>query len=450
MARTALLILSLAFLPPAFAADAAPADAPAEAPAQAKVELKVPPGAEAGPGFDVERATQAYIDTLSAEQRARSDAYFEGGYWLELVGFLFGLFMAWVFLGLRVSAWMRDRAERITPNLTLQSAIYALLHIPFATAIGFPLAWYAGFFREHEYGMATQTLAEWLGDQGKGLAVEMVMVTLLVMLLYWVFRRTARTWWMWGAGVTMAFLVFTVALSPVLIDPLFNDYKPLPSGALRDNILGVAHATGVPASEVYWFDASRQTTRISANVSGFGESTRIALNDNLLNRSPQESIEAVMGHELGHYVLNHIYEMLIYFAVILFVGFAFVAWGYERAVARWGQAWGVRGITDPAGLPLLGVLFSIYMFALTPVMNSIIRGNEAEADRFGIAVSGQADGFAFVAMQLSEYRKISPGEWEEVVFYDHPSGRNRVRAAMEWKAEQLRKQGVLAPAPSTD
>ena len=93
------------------------------------------------------------------------------------------------------------------------------------------------------------------------------------------------------------------------------------------------------------------------------------------------------------------------------------------------------GITDPAGLPLIGVLFSVYFFLLTPVTNSIVRTNEAEADRFGIAVSGQADGFAFVAMQLSEYRKISPGYWEEILFYDHPSGANRVRAAMEWKAE---------------
>jgi len=448
MTRITLLLASLAIAFVATAEEAVPA-APAEqaAPLEAKVELVVPAGAAAGPDFDVDRATQAWIDTLSAEKRERSDAYFEGGYGLRVVSFAFGLLMAWIFLGLRVSAWMRDRAEKVTANPTAQSAVYALLHVPFATVVGFPLAWYAGFFREHQYGMATQTLVEWLGDQGKGLAVDMVATALLVMLLYWVFRRTARTWWMWGAGVTMAFLVFTLTLSPVLIDPLFNDYKPLPAGELRDNILGIAHATGVPASEVYWFDASRQTTRISANVSGFGETTRIALNDNLLNRSPQESIEAVMGHELGHYVLNHIYEMLIYFTVILFIGFAFVAWGYERAVARWGAAWGVRGITDPAGLPLLGVLFSIYLFALTPVMNSIVRGNEAEADRFGIANSGQADGFAFVAMQLSEYRKISPGEWEEILFYDHPSGRNRVRAAMEWKAEQLRKQGVLAASP---
>ena len=422
----------------------APAHAEEDTPLEAQVELVVPPGAQAGPDFDVERATQAWIETLSPEQRAKSDAYFEGGYWLQLWSFLYGLVTAWLLLRLRWSAWMRDRAERWSRRGIGRTAIYALMYVPVSTLLALPLAWYAGFFREHQYGMATQTLAEWLGDQGKGLAVAMILGALFLSLLYWVFRRAPRTWWVWGTGVSMAFLVFVMTLAPVLIDPLFNDYKALPAGPLRDNILGVAHATGVPASEVYWFDASRQTKRISANVAGFGETTRIALNDNLLQRSSQPSIEAVMGHELGHYVLNHIYEMLVYFAAILLLGFALVAWSFDRVVARWGAGWGVRGIADPAGLPLLGALFSAYLFVLTPVMNTIVRTNEAEADRFGIAVSGQADGFAQVAMQLSEYRKISPGEWEEWLFYDHPSGRNRVRAAMEWKAEQLRKAGVVA------
>jgi len=277
--------------------------------------------------------------------------------------------------------------------------------------------------------------------------VSLVLGALLIAVLYWVFRRTPRTWWVWGTAVSTVFLVFTVAISPVLIAPLFNDYKPLDNGPLRDRILSMAHASGVPASEVYWFDASRQTKRISANVSGFGATTRISLNDNLLKRSSAESIESVMGHELGHYVLNHIYEFLVYYAVLTLVGFAFVAWAFNRAVARWGAKWGVEGIADPAGVPLLGVLFSVFFFAMTPVLNSIVRSDEVEADRFGIAVSGQPDGFAAVAMQLSEYRKISPGYWEEILFYDHPSGANRVRAAMQWKAEHLPAVTPGTPPP---
>lgn len=406
------------------------------APPANEVPLVIPAGAQAGPEFDIDKATQAYIETLSAEKRERSDAYFEGGYWLQLWSFLYGLATAWVFLGLKISARMRDFAERRAKNPTLQSAIYALLYLPLSTLLALPLAWYSGFFREHQYGMATQTLSEWLGDQGKGLLVAMILGTLFIAVIYAVFRRTGRNWWVYGTLTAVAFMVFAVLIAPLYIDPLFNNYQSLPQSPIRDRILSIAHATGVPADDVVWFDASRQTKRISANVAGLGGTMRVALNDNLLARSPPESIEAVMGHELGHYTLNHIYEGLIYFGLIFLVGFAFVAWSYQRAVASWGAAWGLRDtVSDVAGLPLVGALFSIYLFLATPVLNSVTRSNEAEADRYGLATSGQPDGFAFVAMQLSEYRKISPGYWEEILFYDHPSGYARVHAAMQWKAE---------------
>lgn len=436
-------LLAIACLDPARAEDQ-PAGAAAE-PVAAKVELAVPAGAQAGPDFDVERATQAWVETLTPEQRARSQSYFEGGYWLQLFQFLYGLAIAWVFLGMRVSARMRDFATRFSGKPAVQSAIYALQYVPIVYVLGFPMTWYAGFWREHHYGLATHGFGAWLGEEMTGLIVTMALAAGLITALYAVFRRTGRAWWLWGSGVGMAFLVMTIAISPVWIAPLFNDYKPLPDGPLREHILGIAHATGVPADEVYWFDASRQTKRISANVSGFGATTRISLNDNLLNRSSTESIEAVMGHEIGHYVLNHMYEFLVYFAAIIVVGFAAVAWAFNRAIERRGQQWGITGIADPAGVPLLAVLFSIYFFLLTPVMNSIIRSNEIEADRFGIAVSGQADGFAMVSMQLAEYRKIDPGYWEEIIFYDHPSGANRVRAAMQWKKEHMTPLAVPPP-----
>jgi STE24 endopeptidase len=407
-----------------------------------EVALSVPPGAQAGPDFDIERATQAYIETLAPEKREKSDAYFEGGYWLTLFAFLYGLATAWVFLGWRLSARLRDKAEAWSRRPFLQSYLYALLFVPAAALLALPLKLYADFYREHQYGMANQTLGEWLGDQAKGLLVALILMPLVLSVLYAVFRKAGRNWWIWGALTAMAFLVLGMLIAPVYIDPLFNDYKSLPGGELRERILSIAHATGVPAEDVVWFDASRQTKRISANVAGFGATMRVALNDNLLRRSPPEAIEAVMGHELGHYTLNHIYEGILEIGALLIVGFAFCAWAFDRALARFGGRWGVRGIADPAGLPLLEVLFAIYMFVLTPVTNSIIRANEAEADRYGIATSGQADGFAFVAMQLSEYRKISPGYWEEIIFYDHPSGYNRVRAAMEWKAEH---GGRVAP-----
>lgn len=403
------------------------------------VVLEIPAGAAASRDFDVDTATRAYLDLLSAEEKARSDAYFEGGYWLKLIGFLYALGVAILLLATGLSARMRDLAERITRRKSLATTLYAVQYIVAVTALSFPLTVYTDYFREHEYGLATQGFGAWLGDQGKGLMVGLILGGLAVVILYAVIRRMTRSWWIGGAVASVMFLLFLTAIAPVFVAPIFNDYKALDEGPVRASILSLARANGIPADNVYWFDASRQTTRISANVSGLFGTTRISLNDNLLDRTSPEEIDAVMGHEIGHYVLNHIWRGAIYMGLVVVLGFVFVKWSFGRVHARWGQRWGISGVGDVAGLPLLSALFTIYFFAMTPVMNSIIRSAESEADIYGLNSAGQPDGFARVAMRLSEYRKIAPGPLEEIIFYDHPSGRTRVEMAMRWKAENLDK-----------
>ena len=397
------------------------------------------PGQEAAAvaSFDVDAATEEYLGGMTAEEKERSDSYYEGGYWLQLWSFLYGLGVAWLLLGTGLSARMRDLAERVGRWRPIATALYAVQYIVLTTVLGFPLALYQGFFREHHYELATQTFGEWMRDQLVGLGVGVVLGGLLLVVLYAVFRRAKRTWWQWGAGVAVAFLIFNLLIAPVYIAPLFNTYDLLEDAEVLKPILEMARANGVDADRVYQFDASRQSKRISANVSGFAGTMRISLNDNLLERCDLDEVEAVMGHELGHYVLNHMYESLIFFAVIIFLGFAFLRWSFEASVARWGERWDVRGIADVAGLPLLAALLSVYFFALTPVLNTYIRVNEAEADIFGLNAAREPDGFAEVAMKHSEYRKIDPGPIEEWIFYSHPSGRARVKMAMQWKAEHL-------------
>ena len=389
--------------------------------------------------FDPDAATAAYLAKLSPEQRARSDAYFEGGYWLLLWGFLYGLGVYWLLLASRLSARMRDLAERATRFGPLRTLLYAVQYIVVLAVLTFPFALYTDFFREHQYGMATQNFPAWLLDQLKALGVTLVLGGAALMGLYGVLRKAPRTWWIWGAVVAVLFLVVGVALGPVFIEPIFNDYTELRDPGLREPILSLARANGIPAEHVYVVDASRQTKRISANVAGMFGTTRIALNDNLLKRVSRPGIEAVMGHEMGHYVLNHVYESILYFAVVLTAGFAFLRWGFERLTAGREERWGIRGVGDPAGLPLLAALLSVYFFVLRPLNNTFIRSNEAEADIFGLNASHQPDGFADVALKLSEYRKLSPGPIEEWIFYDHPSGRDRILMAMRWKAEHLGK-----------
>jgi STE24 endopeptidase len=253
--------------------------------------------------------------------------------------------------------------------------------------------------------------------------------------LFGLVRRVGKDWWVWGAVLMIVFAAFVSLIAPVYIAPLFNKYKSLENVRVKDSILRMARANGIPARDVYEFDASRQSNRVSANVSGFANTMRISLNDNLLKRCTLPEIETTMGHEMGHYVLNHEYKGLMISGVLILIGFAFVNWGINFALARWGSAWDIRGITDVAVLPLAAILFLFYLFLTTPIGNTVTRSMEFEADMYGLNAAQQPDGEANVDMMLGEYRKLDPGPMEEFIFYDHPSGRTRITAAMLWKAE---------------
>ena len=384
-------------------------------------------------GFDVaSSATQVYLDRLGAEQRAASDAYFEGGYWLDLWEWLYVLLIAWVLLRYRISTRMRDLGERISRFGFVRVVAYIFQYTLLIFVVSLPLVIYRGFVREHDYGLSNLSFADWFNEQLIGLGIELLLGTLAIALIYLVIRKAPKTWPLWGSVAGIVMLSFVFMISPVFISPLFNEYTSLEEGPLKERILSLARANGVPADDVYQFDASKQSTRISANVSGLFGTTRISLNDNLLDRTSPESIEAVMGHEMGHYALNHSQKMLVSFGILMVIGFAFVRWAFGR-VNR--PAWGIRDVSDIAGLPLMLALFSTYLFLITPLTNSIIRINEVEADIYGLNASRQPDGFAEAILGLSEYRKMEPGYWEEVIFFDHPSGYNRIYMTMQWKYE---------------
>lgn len=411
--------------------------------------LQIPDAARPGPGFDVERATQAYIDLLTPEQRAKSDAYFEGGYWLQLWGLLYGFAVAAVLLGSGLSRRMRDFAERRSRRPWVQAMLYGLQWMLVGFVLGLPLAIYQGFVREHQYGLATQDFGGWFGDQLKGLLVGLVLVPPILAALYAAVRRMGARWWIGASAGAFALTLFLMMLAPVFIDPLFNDYKPLREGSVREAVLSLARANRIPVDNVVEFDASRQTTRISANVAGFLGTTRVALNDNLLDRTSEPEIKAVMGHEMGHYVLNHAFRLVVYVSLVLAVGFWFVHRVFDVALARWGKRLGLRDRADPAALPLAVAILSLFFFLATPVLNTIIRQAEAEADMFGIDAAREPHGFAMAAMRLSAYRKIQPGPVEEFLFYDHPSGYDRVRRSMEWFKENQDNPTANAARPAT-
>lgn len=408
-------------------------------------EVSPSPAAQSAQAFDPVTATNALLATVPADQRAKSNAYFEGGYWLLLWNFLVGAGISIFLLASTISAQLRDFAERVTGSRTLQVVIYSIGFILIVAVLSFPLTCYQFFIREHQYGFATQTFVPWFAEQLTSLVVGLIAGVIALPILYAVFRRAPQSWWIWGTLVTVVLSFIGNFIAPVYVEPLFNTYKTLDDPKIRDPILAMAQANEIPVKQVFEVDASRQTTRVSANVAGMLGTTRIALNDNLLKRCTLPEIRAVMAHEMGHYVLNHGAKLTIYLGVVALFGFGIARFVFDWALRRWGERWQVRDIADPAGLPLLLLIFVTFTFLTTPVLNSIVRTTEREADQFGINTSREPDGEAKVALKLGAYRKLDPTPLEEFIFFDHPSGRARIQMGMDWKAAHLPCGDVNSP-----
>lgn len=394
--------------------------------------------------FDPMKATNAYLARVSGDARKRSDSYFEGGYVLILVDGLYAVGVAALLLWTGFSARMRSIAQRITRTRFWQVPIYVAMFIVAMTVLTFPLTVYEGFFREHAYGLSNQNFPQWFRDFAVAFLVQLIGAAIALTLIYAVIRATQRLWWAWGTLVAVVLSAAVTMAVPVFISPLFNSYHPLAESPIKEKILSLAKANGIPVDNVYEFDASKQSKRISANVSGLFGTTRISITDNLMKRCTPAEIQAVLGHEMGHYVLSHAMIGTTWFGLVILVSLLFLDWGFRALVNVFGGNWDVRSIDDPAGLPVFVALLSIFFVLATPVTSTISRTLEAQADIFGLNAARQPDGFATATLKLSEYRKLDPTPFEEFVFYDHPSGRTRIFNAMRWKAWHLSDPDVKA------
>ncbi|NHQ88683.1 M48 family metallopeptidase [Iodobacter sp. HSC-16F04] len=415
--------------------------APVSANAAARASAVISPASEAWRAAlpaDPMAATEAYMQRISPINKARSDAYFEGGYWLLLANTLLGIGACWIILKSGILIRIRMKAEKITRFKFLHTLSVSASFVFFLTLLSFPLTTYQSFFREHQYGLSNLSFSAWLTEQTISTTISVLSMGFFLSLIYLLIQKMPRLWWAFGAILSIGLLSVMMLLGPVYIDPIFNKYQALSDQKIKEPILSIARANGIPADNVYQFDASKQSNRISANVSGIFGSAAIRLNDNLLHRCSPSEIEAVMGHEIGHYVLNHVYTILLNFGLILLFGFIFIHKSMTFSVKRWGQKHNISHHSDPVSLPFFMAFLSAYFFFITPVQNTIIRTIETEADAFGINAARQADGMAEANLKLTEYRKSDPGDLEELFFFDHPSPKKRIYAAMRWKAEHLK------------
>jgi STE24 endopeptidase len=381
--------------------------------------------------FDPEAATRAYIDSLGPEQLAKAAAYTAGNHWLLLWGLVVSAIVTWII----VRAGLLDRvAARFAgrgPNLRafLVSAVFLLV----STLITLPWSLYEGWWRERGYGRTSQPLGDYLGQDAIGTALTVLIGALFLTGVYALIRRTGKRWWLWSGALTAAAASFLLLLAPILIEPLFNDYKPVPPGEVRDALVVMAEEAGVPPDRIFVYDGSRQSNNFTANVAGLGGSARIAISDVAFKGASLDEVKAVTGHEIGHYVLGHVWRGVIVISVLAVV-FFFLA---DRLYPRFARAFGSRAaLADPVGLPILLFIVGVLGLFAQPVMNTLSRMDETESDMYSLKTVGLPDALASALVKTAEYRDPRPGALQEILFYTHPSVERRVRRAMEWKAAQ--------------
>jgi Zn-dependent protease with chaperone function len=302
--------------------------------------------------------------------------------------------------------------------------------------ITLPIAWYQGFALEHQYGLSNQTFATWIRDEVKGQALNLAAVGLipLVSLAYAAIQKSPRRWWLWLSLGALPVVVAGTLLQPLVFDPAFNRFTPLHDQQLKGKILALAERAGIPGRNVYEVDKSAQTKKLNAYVNGFGASQRIVLWDTTLRAMREDEILFVMGHEMGHYVLGHIWKSIAFTAVLNFALFYLSFVAMRAAVARFGERWGFRELHDVASLPLLILTFGIASFAAQPVTNSYSRSTEHEADVYALEITHANDAGARAYIKLGAQNRSDPepSAVVKVFLYTHPPLIERIRFAIAY------------------
>lgn len=379
--------------------------------------------------FDPAAATAAYIDSLGADALAQAAAYTAGNHWLLLWNLLVSAGVAWLFV--RTGVLDRLNAKLARRGLNLRAWVISAAYFVLANVISLPWTLYEEFWRELSYGRTSQPLADFLGQTALSIVIFAVLVGLFMVGVYALMRRAGKYWWIWSGGLTAIALSFFLLAGPVIIEPLFNDYKPVPAGEVRDALVTMAGQAGVPADRIFVYDGSRQSNNFTANVSGIAGSARIAISDIAFKGASLDEVKAVTGHEIGHYVLGHVWRMVFLMSALAIVFFFLADRLFPRIARGFGST--VR-IDEPTGLPVLAFQVTLFFLIAQPLINASIRQGENEADQYSLETVNLPDALATALVKTAEYRSPRPSRLQEVLFYTHPSVERRVRRAMDWKA----------------
>jgi STE24 endopeptidase len=369
------------------------------------------------------------VDTLGPDALAQAQAYTTGNHWVLLINVGVSLLVALVMVRLklldRVAARFGD-PRRFLATFTVSAAFLII-----STLIALPWEIYTDWYRERSFGLSSQPLGDFLGQAAIGEAITMVMGGLFLAGVYALIRRTGARWWLWSGGLAGGAALLGLLAGPALIEPLFNEYKPVPPGEVRTALEAIADDVEIPHDRIFMYDGSRQSDRFTANVSGIGPTARIAISDVALKQASIAEVRAVTGHEAGHYKLGHVWRYAVIFPVLAMVFFFLL----NRLFAPTARLLGSDArLDEPRGLPVFAVVGSVLGLLVTPLTNTLTRMGESEADRYSLMTVNEPDALATALVKTAEYRYPRPSVLEEVLFYTHPSVEKRALRAMEWKA----------------
>jgi STE24 endopeptidase len=379
--------------------------------------------------FDPNAATARYIDSLGPAALQKAHDYTVGKEWM----LLWSLIVASVVTWLIVRSGVLDRldAKLGEKRRNLHAFVVALVYFFVTAILTLPWSIYSDWWREKIYDRTAQPLSDWLFQLGISTIISAVVGAVFMIALYWLIRRAGRAWWAWAGVVTAVLFAFLMLLSPVLIEPLFNHYTPVPPGKVRDAVVEMAQRAGIAPNKVYMYNGSRQSNNFTANAGGVGSTARVAISDVAFKNATLDEVRAVTGHEIGHYALKQIWWGILFYSIGAVILFFLADLTFPWFARRFGSS---ARLSDPRGIPVLMFLVSLFGLLTLPFSNTFSRILEAQADMYSLRTENRPDALATSLVKTAEYRYPRPGRLEEIIFYDHPSVESRVRTAMEWKA----------------
>lgn len=366
---------------------------------------------------------------MSAQEVERTVAYSrtKDALFFASIGFEWVVLLFILTAGL--SSRFRDTAVRFFKKSTLgQVTIYTVLFQLVTTLLELPLAWYKHMV-DVNYGISTMTAGAWFQELLLDFAVGTLMTVPVIWLAFLIVRKSPKRWWLWFWGATIPLILFMVVIQPIVLDPLYNDFKPLQNQELKTQILDLAHKANVPSDDVYEVDMSKKTNALNAYVNGLGPSARIVLWDTTLNKLNSEEILFIMGHEMGHYVKNHILVGLGSALVSLLLMLYLLSKTIGRVLRMMGERWGVHSQNDIAVLPVAMLLMSVLSFLLSPLDNYASRYQEHAADQYAVEITGDAQSgiTSFQKLARLSLSDPNPSALVKVFRYSHPTISERIR-----------------------